>query len=231
MPLRVEGISRKRLCLLVLQARKKHSGRQPAQAPPDPTSASRSSAASTGRVGCGNALERSSAAQRQRVQRKTKSSYLRRMYRVHSLRNIARLMRGYCLEGEDDFDWEIMGSDLESSEDVMLPCGLREHEAVSMMHRELTPEDYEKLCKLDEAVPKRNTVDEGEVDNLPRLRGREKSSGECGVCLSDLSSGEVAKLPCSHRFHIPCIKKWLTQCKNTCPICSVPLSQAYSEAA
>lgn len=27
-------------------------------------------------------------------------------------------MRGYCLEGEDDFDWEIMGSDLESSEDV-----------------------------------------------------------------------------------------------------------------
>ena len=23
---------------------------------------------------------------------------------------------------------------------------------------------------------------EGEVDNLPRLRGREKSSGECGVC-------------------------------------------------
>ena len=40
------------------------------------------------------------------------------MYRVHSLRNIARLMRGYCLEGEDDFDWEIMGSDLESSEDV-----------------------------------------------------------------------------------------------------------------
>ena len=92
---------------------------------------------------------------------------------------------------------------------------------------------------------------EGEVNNLPRLRGREKSSGECGVChwecigrhggygdlsdlpppqgLSDLSSGEVAKLPCSHssqprpegcanseqeleplRFHIPCIKKWLT---------------------
>lgn len=140
-------------------------------------------------------------------------------------------MRGYCLEGEDDFDWEIMGSDLESSEDVMLPCGLREHEAVSMMHRELTPEDYEKLCKLDEAVPKRNTVDEGEVDNLPRLRGREKSSGECGVCLSDLSSGEVAKLPCSHRFHIPCIKKWLTQCKNTCPICYVPLNQVYSEAA
>ena len=40
------------------------------------------------------------------------------MYRVHSLRNIARLMRGYCLEGEDDFDWDIMGSDLESSEDV-----------------------------------------------------------------------------------------------------------------
>ena len=39
------------------------------------------------------------------------------MYRVHSLRNIARLMRGYCLEG-DDFDWEIMGADLESSEDV-----------------------------------------------------------------------------------------------------------------
>ena len=39
------------------------------------------------------------------------------MYRVHSLRNIARLMRGYGFEG-DDFDWEIMDSDLDSAEDV-----------------------------------------------------------------------------------------------------------------
>lgn len=173
-------------------------------------------------------LEQRTAAQRQRV-RRPKSSYLQRLYRIHSLRNIARLIRSPL--GGDDWDWEMLDSDFESSEDVMLPCGLRENEAVSMMHRELTPEDYEKLCKLDEAVPTRNTLEEGHVDNLPRLCDWEKSDGECGVCLSNLSSGDVAKLPCGHSFHAPCIKKWLTQCKNTCPICYVVIGKPDAEAA
>ncbi|CAE7210352.1 ABA2 [Symbiodinium sp. KB8] len=108
-----------------------------------------------------------------------------------------------------DVFWdEYTDSDVDSEEDVLLPCGLGANEAVSMMHRELTPEDYEKLCKLDEAIPNRSTLQEGEVELLPRVRLRGQA-GECGVCLSPLA-GEAVQLPCSHLFHEPCIKKWLT---------------------
>eukprot|EP00913_Durusdinium_trenchii_P009658 g9075.t1 len=209
MPLRVERVSRKRLCLFVLQARRKRSGRTPVLGPHSADIAFQRLAPDL-RIG---SLEqrRLGAGGRQPkwTVRRPKSSYLQRLYRIHSLRNIARLIRSPL--GGDDWDWEMLDSDFESSEDVMLPCGLRENEAVSMMHRELTPEDYEKLCKLDEAVPTRNTLEEGHVDNLPRLCDWEKSDGECGVCLSNLSSGDVAKLPCGHSFHAPCIKKWLTR--------------------
>eukprot|EP00438_Fugacium_kawagutii_P033294 Skav219623 [mRNA] locus=scaffold628:169427:176754:- [translate_table: standard] len=136
MPLRVDRISRKRLCLLVLQARRRHSYRHPTQAPADPTRSTSTFPTSASRLcrvqGCGNAWDRS-VVHRHRVQRKPKSSYLRRMYRLHSLRNITRMMRGGYGFDEDDFEWDFIESDLESSEDVMLPCGLREQEAVSMM--------------------------------------------------------------------------------------------------
>mmetsp|Transcript_40832 Transcript_40832/g.94730 ORF Transcript_40832/g.94730 Transcript_40832/m.94730 type:complete len:227 (-) Transcript_40832:86-766(-) len=221
MPLRVERMSRKRLCLLVLKARRRKLGRETSP----PWTSWRKMAKSPRASPCRSPDDEPNVARQRAQQRKLKCSPLQRMYRIHSLRNIARLIRGGSPCPEEFFWEEYEDSDIES-EDVILPCGLGANEAVSMMHRELTPEDYEKLCKLDEAIPNRNTLEAGQVNSLPRLRVHGKFGGECGVCLSALGSGEVVKLPCSHLFHKPCITKWLTQFKNTCPICSVPIEQA-----
>jgi len=122
-------------------------------------------------------------------------------------------------EGESLFVGDPLGQ-----RDLVLPCGLRQAEALDMMTRELTPEDFEALSKLDESLPKRDTVEQTAVDSLQRRLGRDCTEADCGVCLLPLDPAkEAACLPCKHAFHPACIGKWLTQCKNTCPLCSTPI--------
>ena len=54
---------------------------------------------------------------------------------------------------------------------------------------------------------------EGFIDGLEKV---ENCSDVCVVCQEEVKTGR--KLPCSHTFHLECIKPWLSQ-KNTCPKC------------
>jgi hypothetical protein len=113
--------------------------------------------------------------------------------------------------------------------DMILPCGLYQDEVIDIMYRDLSPEDFEALSKLDERLPKRNTAGRNLVDRLPRMPAGECGVTECGVCLAELTAHTlVVKLPCGHAFHPNCISKWLTQCKNTCPFCTAPIQQSSS---
>ncbi|CAL9071501.1 unnamed protein product [Musa textilis] len=49
----------------------------------------------------------------------------------------------------------------------------------------------------------------------------------CVICLEDFVGGEkLWELPrCKHRFHEKCIREWLLQPSNTCPICRTPLAR------
>lgn len=116
--------------------------------------------------------------------------------------------------------------DEEGFHDMVLPCGLFQDEVIDFMYRDLKPEDFEALSKLDERVPKRNTARRNLVDRLPRVPSGECGATECGVCLAELEPNtSVVKLPCRHAFHPACINRWLTQCKNTCPLCQAPIQQ------
>lgn len=110
--------------------------------------------------------------------------------------------------------------------DMILPCGLFQEEVIDIMYRDLSPEDFEALCKLDERVPRRNTAQRNLVDGLPRTLAKDSGSTECGVCLGELEpNSSVVQLPCKHAFHPACVTRWLTQCKNTCPLCTCPINQ------
>ncbi|CAK0906468.1 unnamed protein product, partial [Prorocentrum cordatum] len=110
--------------------------------------------------------------------------------------------------------------------DMLLPCGLFQEEAIDIMFRELSPDDFEMLAKLDEHLPKRNIVQRTTVDTLPQHHAQDCDVTECGVCLVALEpTTRVSALPCGHAFHPHCIARWLTECKNACPLCSAKICQ------
>jgi len=96
-----------------------------------------------------------------------------------------------------------------------------------LQYRDLRPEDFDLLSKLDEGVPRRGTAPPGLVERLPRMRARNCGSAECGVCLAAFSPDlEVVRLPCRHAFHTECISRWLTEFRSTCPLCAAPVKGA-----
>lgn len=95
-----------------------------------------------------------------------------------------------------------------------------------LMTRDLTPEDYELLCLLDEAVPKRGVLSASAAAALPRAEPGGRWCGEdCGVCLCGLEPDEDVRIlcACGHCFHGPCIEHWLTTSKASCPLCLAPV--------
>lgn len=110
--------------------------------------------------------------------------------------------------------------------DMVLPCGLFQEEVIELMYRDLQPEDYDLLNKLDERVSKKNIMGRNSVDKLPRQLAQECDCTQCGICLAEVPpSAHVVQLPCRHAFHPACISRWLTQCKSTCPLCFSPIER------
>jgi len=122
--------------------------------------------------------------------------------------------------------------DQQGYQDMILPCGLFQDQVIELMYRDLSPEDFDMLCKLDERLPKRNTLQRNLVDGLPRVLAKDCGVSECRVCLAGVEGAtSLVKLPCKHAFHPACISKWLTQCKNTCPLCSSPIAEQVADGS
>lgn len=121
----------------------------------------------------------------------------------------------------------------ENRRDEVLPCGLTQRQLDEMLNRELTPEDYEILLKLDEQVakPASRLCSAAQVSRFPLItigastspeEEEDEQEAECGVCLCPLECGDkVRTLPCCARarFHEECITQWLVETKNSCPAC------------
>ena len=114
----------------------------------------------------------------------------------------------------------------------ILPPGLRLRAGVnpqllllSLMGRDFTSTDFERLSELDAALPN-NGASAAQIAGLPRGpcvlspdEAREPNEPpQCAVCLEEMPGGcDVIALPCGHRFHAGCIATWL-KTKPSCPI-------------
>jgi hypothetical protein len=88
-----------------------------------------------------------------------------------------------------------------------------------LLSRDITPEDYDMLLRLDTSVPKA-TASADAIDAMPCVLAEEFLGGSCSVCLAPFEEADtVAALACRHRFHRTCITRWLSECKKTCPLC------------
>ncbi|XP_071096603.1 uncharacterized protein [Haliotis cracherodii] len=95
---------------------------------------------------------------------------------------------------------------------------------ISLQHRELSPEDYETLLRLDESVAPK-TVAEDILGSFKTDTVGEESAGEiCAVCMDPYEMGQTRKfLPCDHVFHDSCIDMWLKNSSMNCPLDGLPV--------
>jgi hypothetical protein len=104
---------------------------------------------------------------------------------------------------------------------------------ISIQHREITPEDYEYLSRLDELI-KKKTVNDILLNKFKKELVSEeifqRLQGEaCGICLESYTLNTYIKhLPCKHIFHSDCIDEWLKNQSHCCPLDN--LSVEYSES-
>lgn len=92
---------------------------------------------------------------------------------------------------------------------------------VDLQHRDLTPEDYDLLLRLDEKVAPK-TVTESALSSFNTLTLESSSVlvGElCSICMEVYSEAQSVKtLPCKHTFHCSCIDTWLSTASLNCPL-------------
>jgi len=96
-----------------------------------------------------------------------------------------------------------------------------------ILFRDITPDDYELLLRLDETV-ERPTSSKEKVDGLPRARAEDAIGEVCTVCLDPFHLNDtISLLPrCKHLFHKDCVSKWLLERHRVCPLCSVEVFPA-----
>lgn len=79
-------------------------------------------------------------------------------------------------------------------------------------------------------TPKSSTpavLTESQFNMLPRKSRQRPDTTDCQsldlctICLSDICFGDemVTLFPCSHSYHIDCIRQWLTKKSIFCPLC------------
>ncbi|PRQ36137.1 putative aminoacyltransferase, E1 ubiquitin-activating enzyme [Rosa chinensis] len=69
----------------------------------------------------------------------------------------------------------------------------------------------------------RPRASEVSIEAMPTVTVASEEGNECSICLDGLKVGDEAKeMPCKHRFHRACIKKWMGM-STLCPLCRFSL--------
>ncbi|KAK6979820.1 E3 ubiquitin-protein ligase RNF12 [Biomphalaria glabrata] len=101
---------------------------------------------------------------------------------------------------------------------------------ITLQHRDLTPEDYDMLLRLDDSI-KPKTIPKNILSQLRTemigpsgLERDDETLVLCSVCMEPYIAGQERKfLPCSHYFHSVCIDAWLNNSSMNCPLDGLPV--------
>jgi len=109
----------------------------------------------------------------------------------------------------------------QSSVQLAPTTGLSTQQMLDMCNRDLTPEDYELLLRLDEALEKKTVKQETLTNLMEQIIDKEVQLAEvCTICMFNYELGDRAKyLPCNHFFHVDCIVPYLSSYGQSCPVC------------
>jgi len=84
--------------------------------------------------------------------------------------------------------------------------------------------DYAKQSKVDSAL-KRLTVEKFVIKN--KAKDGDDTERECCICCMEYKKGDTRlRLPCFHVFHNECIRPWLRDKSDECPVCHISLIDA-----
>jgi len=109
----------------------------------------------------------------------------------------------------------------QSSVQLAPTTGLSLQQILDMCNRDLTPEDYELLLRLDESLEKKTVKKETLTTLTEKTIDEEVQRNElCTVCMFNYELGDKVKyLPCRHYFHVDCIVPYLSSYGQNCPVC------------
>ena len=95
---------------------------------------------------------------------------------------------------------------------------------INIQHREMTPEDYEILLRLDEGIAPKTVAQDIVSTFKTDVVDESTVGGVCSVCMEAYELGQQRKfLPCEHMFHVQCIDMWLTNSSQNCPLDGLPV--------
>jgi len=113
---------------------------------------------------------------------------------------------------------------------VLMGVDVRTYDMMlDLQYRDITPEDYDTLRRLDTSVKPKTLSRSSLEKHAPRWRVIDDPGGfaeqkSCCICIECFVEGDsVRTLPCKHNFHAKCIDRWLLQCSDCCPEDSLPV--------
>ncbi|KAM3139735.1 hypothetical protein pb186bvf_008193 [Paramecium bursaria] len=96
-----------------------------------------------------------------------------------------------------------------------------------LQEQESTPEVQEEIMIKIKQTPLNGTV----FNQLPQIKyvhneNFDEENKKCSVCQEHFQlNDKLTLLPCTHRYHTECIKTWLLEQTDFCPICRTKIFQ------
>ena len=78
---------------------------------------------------------------------------------------------------------------------------------------------------LNDYIPYQQTkLSIQEFNKLNKCKYNNKYNNTCAICFDDFKLNKtIIQLKCNHNYHINCIKEWLCDNSDKCPLCKTPV--------